>query len=295
MNEKNKIIFTKSNTIQNRSTYYFTTPSEQAKANLFYRDMFGHFVCDERYKVERPTFDSYLLMYTLEGAGTIITPHGKSICRKNDIALVDCNKEHTYYADEFWDFLWFHFNGNASRQLVEFVLARQGTVFHAAETWLSFQYFKYLTEKQSQSSLASEITMSAHIHRILAELAAHEPSGKDYSHKSMVVNKTIQYINRHYSEPLSIQQIADQAGVSKSSLCHIFKSETGFPPYDFIITKRIDQAKHLLRSGNLTISELSYQVGFQSESHFIKTFREREGMSPTEFRRCKSFEPLKSV
>ena len=294
MNE-NEMIFTKAtNTIQTRSTHYFATPSEQTKAILFYRDMFGHFACDNRYRVERPAFDSYLLMYTLEGTGTIITPRGKSICRKNDIALIDCNKEHKYYADDFWEFMWFHFNGSASHQIVDFILARQGTVSHAAETWLSFQCFRDLTEKQLPSSLAGEITISAHIHRILAELAMYEPSGKNRSHRTEIANKALQLIDRHYSKALSILDIAEQLGVSKSSLCHIFKAETGFSPYDYIITKRIDQAKYLLRKMDLTISEISYQIGFQSESHFTKTFRERVGMSPTEFRRSSSFDKSKN-
>lgn len=277
-------VFTKSNTIQDRSTHYFATPSDGIRETLFYRDMFGHFVCDNRYRVERTTFDSYLLIYTLEGKGTVITPGGKSICLKDDIALIDCNQAHSYFANEFWDFLWFHFNGNASRRLVSFILSRQGTITHATDPWQTTQCFEYLTKAQTENSVALEITLSSYIHHILAELAAYEMYGKALSSKPDIASRAARYISQHCSEPLSIQQIADEVGVSKSSLCHIFKNETGFSPYDYMIGRRIDIAKDLLWSTDLTISEISDRVGFQSESHFIKTFRMRTKMSPTTFR-----------
>lgn len=277
-------VFTKSNTIQEHSTHYFSTPSDGIRESLFYRDMFGHFVCDSRYRVERTIFDSYLLIYTLEGEGTVITPDGKSICQKHDIALIDCNQAHTYYANEFWDFLWFHFNGNASRKLVNFILSRQGTITHVTDSWQMVESFQYLTKAQTENSVALEITLSAHIHHILAELAAYELYGKTLSSKPDIANRAAQYISQHCSEPLSIQQIANEVAVSKSALCHIFKSETGFSPYDYMIGRRIDMAKDLLWSTDMSIREISQRVGFLSESHFIKTFRMRTKMSPTTFR-----------
>lgn len=278
-------VFTKAiNTIQDRSTHFFSTPSNSIQEILFYRDMFGHFVCDNRYRVDRSAFDSYLLMYTLEGKGVVVTPSGKSICRKHDIALVDCNQEHTYYANEFWDFLWFHFNGNASRKLVSFILSRQGTITPAVDPWQTAQCFESLTREQTENSIAQEITQSAQIHHILAELAAYASYAKERSPKTDIASRAARFISQHCCEPLSIQQIADEIGISKSSLCHIFKNETGFSPYDYMIGRRIDMAKNLLWSTELTISEISYRVGFQSESHFIKTFRARTKMSPTTFR-----------
>lgn len=136
-----KYRFTKKDTIRDRSTIYFNTPSEWAKENLFYIEMYGHFVCDSRYEIKREVFNSCLLILTIEGSGTIETHSRTSVCKKEDIAIIDCNEEHAYRANGKWEFLWIHFNGNKSREMVRMLIDHQGNVAHIPETSLTSRFF----------------------------------------------------------------------------------------------------------------------------------------------------------
>ena len=280
-------MFSKANTIQERSTLYFTIPSDWAKKNLYYLELYGHFTCDNKYRIEREPFNSYLLMLTLDGSGTIsVPPSGdKHICRKNDLSIIDCNQAHCYYANNNWEFLWFHFNGNSSKEISRYIIEKYGHVTHIQETALSAYYIKSLTKKDFSSSINNEILISSYIHQVLADIISYEKDAQKNSRDYMLTNKAIAFIEKHYTDNISINRISEYLKVSQSSFCHIFKEETGFSPYDFIINKRLNRAKYLLKSTDAPIEEISYEVGFQSESNFIKTFKQKNQTTPGAFRK----------
>ena len=72
--------------------------------------------------------------------------------------------------------------------------------------------------------------------------------------------------------------------ISVSTLSHTFKEETGFSPYDYILHRRLEQAKMLLWTSDLTVGEIAYSIGFQSPAHFIKLFKKQNQITPSAFR-----------
>jgi two-component system response regulator YesN len=98
----------------------------------------------------------------------------------------------------------------------------------------------------------------------------------------------IDYINHHYSEDLSIAQLADIFSLSPNYLSSLFKKEKQMKFIDYLTDLRIERAKSLLRSTNLTVKEISRQVGYHSQSHFNAVFCEKVGCTPVEFKRSES-------
>lgn len=271
-------------TIQKYSGIYFNTPSNWAKKNLYYLETYGHFVCDDKYSVSRAPFNSFLLMLTLKGSGTIITDTVQGECKKDDIVLLDCNLPHSYFANGEWEFLWFHFNGNNSKDMVKYITDQCSIIVHTDETSLSNYHFKLLAHNPFEKSISNEIIISSYISEILAQIVSVACTKKQDMQNVRLVNRAIDYIEIHYKDALTNAEIAKQLGVSSSAFCHIFKEETGFSPYDFILTKRINQAQQLLKTTDKSVSEIGYMVGFQSESNFIKVFRLKTNMTPGVFR-----------
>lgn len=285
------IQYNKNNTIQNRSEIYYNSASKFARDNLLHVEMYGHYVCDSNYRVVRDPFDSYLLILTLSGNGILVTsPNGESSCCKNDIALINCNNYHTYYADRHWEFLWFHFNGAHAGNLCDHLIADFGNVSPLDSASPVFQSFRAVTEKPQLDTLNHEILIAAEISRILSGIITSHEKAHRSSRDFALITRAIDYIDKEYMNDLSVRKIAAELSVSESNLSHVFKHETGVSPYEFLLNKRINQAKYLLKLSNKTVSQIALEIGFQSDSHFVKTFRERTHTTPSAFRKNASFE-----
>ncbi len=99
-----------------------------------------------------------------------------------------------------------------------------------------------------------------------------------------VITKAKQYITEHHSEDLSLSQVAKYVHTSVFYFCKLFKRTTGVNFTEFVSRIRIEKSKNLLLNRNLRISEIAYEVGFQSLTHFNRTFKNIVGESPTEYR-----------
>lgn len=96
---------------------------------------------------------------------------------------------------------------------------------------------------------------------------------------------TKRYIDSHYQESISLDQLAELNHVSKFHLSHAFTEEYGISPINYLISKRISEAEHLLLTTDFSLSLISNTTGFSSPSYFAQIFKKQKGMSPTEFRK----------
>ena len=101
------------------------------------------------------------------------------------------------------------------------------------------------------------------------------------------MQKFLTYINEHYSEEISLEDLAKSANVSKSECLRCFKSCLDTTPYKYIIEFRLSKAANLLKNTNIPVSSIASAVGFNHISHFGKCFKEKTGVTPKEYRRTK--------
>ena len=105
--------------------------------------------------------------------------------------------------------------------------------------------------------------------------------------KKYVVEQIIDYFETHYSEKISLDQIAENMYLSSFYISKIFKSETGDTPIRHLIDIRLDRAKKLLESGTEgSIQEVASMVGYDDAYHFSKLFKKKYGISPSQVRRA---------
>jgi len=99
-----------------------------------------------------------------------------------------------------------------------------------------------------------------------------------------LVQKARDYIEKHQTEELSLSEVAKAAGASVFHFCKIFHKSTGLKFTDYVARVRLEQARTQLLNPNRRISEVAYDVGFQSLTQFNRTFKRVFGQSPSEFR-----------
>ena len=93
------------------------------------------------------------------------------------------------------------------------------------------------------------------------------------------------YIDRHFAEEFSLQQMADALHVSPYYLAHVCKDTTGYSPVQYLRRRRIGEAQTLLITTDLPVTRIAAQVGYDNPSHFNAQFSKAVGMSPRTFRR----------
>ena len=99
-----------------------------------------------------------------------------------------------------------------------------------------------------------------------------------------VITRAKEYIQQNQAEDLSLGQVAKAVNTSTFYFCKLFKKVTGLNFTDYVSRVRIEKAKNLLLNPNLRVSEIAYEVGFQSLTHFNWVFKKIIGQSPTEYR-----------
>jgi AraC-like DNA-binding protein len=99
-----------------------------------------------------------------------------------------------------------------------------------------------------------------------------------------VITRAKEYIQEHQTEELSLGQVAKAVNTSTFYFCKMFKKVTGINFTDYLSRVRIEKSKNLLLNPNLRVSEIAFEVGFQSLTHFNRVFKKILGQSPTEYR-----------
>ncbi|HKJ33377.1 MAG TPA: helix-turn-helix domain-containing protein [Balneolales bacterium] len=99
------------------------------------------------------------------------------------------------------------------------------------------------------------------------------------------IKKAKRYIQENIDQDLSLGDVASSVNWSAYYFSRMFKKATGINFVDYLSRVRIEQAKHMLLNPHLNVSEIAYEVGFQSITHFNRVFRKLTGESPSDFRR----------
>lgn len=98
----------------------------------------------------------------------------------------------------------------------------------------------------------------------------------------------ISYIQNHYREKVMLEQIARAGKVGKTGCCNLFKKYTGKTPNGYLTELRLRKGAELLCHSDMTVQEISYEVGFSGASYFTETFRKYYGCTPGEYRKRQS-------
>jgi AraC family transcriptional regulator len=96
----------------------------------------------------------------------------------------------------------------------------------------------------------------------------------------LTLQQVTEYIHEHLHQDLKLIELSAIAQLSPYYFLRLFKHHTGFTPHQYILTQRIEQAKHLLQHSKLSIAEIAVQTGFSDQSHLTRCFKRRFGVTP---------------
>jgi AraC-like DNA-binding protein len=97
------------------------------------------------------------------------------------------------------------------------------------------------------------------------------------------------FLAAHSGERILIPQAAKVAGISPYHFIRLYSRAFGETPHEFMMRRRLEQAQRLLRGGSLSVTEICFEVGYESPGSFSSSFRRFSGVSPRDYRRLWSF------
>jgi AraC-like DNA-binding protein/ligand-binding sensor protein len=138
---------------------------------------------------------------------------------------------------------------------------------------------KVLTPEQYQGFVRLLETFAGHLALIGNSIAVSETKVEPDS-----VRKARSYIEENYDRPISLKEAAGVVNTSVRYFCKVFKNYTGITFVDYLTRLRIEKSKSLLLNPHKRISEIAYEVGFESLTQFNRSFKKYAGMTPTKYR-----------
>ena len=138
---------------------------------------------------------------------------------------------------------------------------------------------RVLSSRQHESVVKLLAIFAEHLSMVSNQIVVREQHAEP-----PVVARAKQFITEHQTEELSLEQVANAVHTSKFYFCKMFKKATGINFTDYLSRVRTERAKNLLLNPNLRVSEIAYEVGFQSLTHFNRVFKRILGRSPTDYR-----------
>lgn len=144
------------------------------------------------------------------------------------------------------------------------------------EAWY---HSKVLTPQQYSAFIELLHVFSRHL-SLVFEGEASAPSEAD----APVIQKARKFISEHQQEDLHVGEVAKQLNMSVFYFCKVFRKATGLTFTEYLAQVRVTKAKNLLQNPHARITEVAFEAGFQSITHFNRSFRKFEGKSPKQYR-----------
>lgn len=271
-----------------KSEVYFSSPSQTAKKLYYYPISAGHFFCVKGYHLIRKNYNSLLITHIIDGTFTYIKDGKHITARTGDTVILDCYKPHEYYTNDSFESIWIHIAGANSFELFEEIEKTDGNLVKCRDVNHVKKLLFRIYDSISGVNPPSELNMSLDIYKVFAELLNPQSiKSKGESSYEDSIQYIKNYIAENLNEKLTVQKLADKSHMSTSHFSRVFKQQTGFSPYDYVLITRLNKAKYLLQKTDMTVASIAYETGFNSESNFICFFTDNEGISPGKFRKLK--------
>jgi len=231
--------------------------------------------------------DHYLIHYIISGKGYYKSNNKIFTLSAGDTFLVYPNTEVLYYADEKdpWEYAWVGFTGSdASTILKATDFSKEYPIIKQAASGDSIHRQLLHIYDARGNEFEHAVEMTGRLYTMLAIFMHNASKSSEQNTAATYVQKGIEYISANYSYNITVEDIADYVGLSRSHLFRSFESILGQSPKEFLTDFRMKQACYLLEHSSLSITAIANSIGFDNSLYFSKTFHKIKGMAPKEYR-----------
>lgn len=243
----------------------------------------GSYHCVDAYEINRTYHDALLLVYVIEGKMFLKYREIDYMLNAGDAFIIDCRYPQHYGSVDRLDFLWAHINQGNSLEICEELNRLYGPVIRHENIGQVQEKLLNILSYYRNEQYPSDYVISAECFGALCHFYAND-SLKERSKKNQAVSMSIEYMKYHLASDIRVSDVADAVHISKHHFSRLFKEHSGMSPHNYLIKLRLDRAKHLLTTTEMTIRDIAFEVGFKSDMGLITAFKEKLGISPGKYR-----------
>ena len=249
----------------------------------------GYEKCESLHSWGKGVRDHYLIHHITSGKGVFSTPTGSFELKAGDTFLIypETLISYTADADDPWEYYWVNFRGEDSEYILRKTdLTPQLPVMHGC-TQEILRAMEDIAANPARST-CDNIELTGRLYILLSLLVKSSTGAELSSPKAEEKRRRLRtardYIEINYPLPISVEDIAAAAGVSRAALFRLFKAELNTAPADYLIAYRISQAKKLLSETDISITAVARSVGYEDNLYFSRAFKRLTGVSPSDYR-----------
>ena len=266
------------------------TPSAFARTSLIHLQETGSLRATKPHTSQRENLASYLFFRVCSGGGTLQYAGRTRPLRAGDCVFLDCQKPYSHRtSDDLWQLKWVHFYGPNMNSIYDKYTERGGgPCFHPKNP----EPYDRLLNKLYETAASEDHVRDMRIFETLAALLtllmeeSWDPESRRHSpFRKQDLQEIKEYLDRHYAQRITLDDLADRFYINKFYLTRIFKEQFGTSINNYLLQTRITHAKQLLRFTDRTIESIGRECGIEDANYFSRMFRKVEGISPGEFRR----------
>ena len=234
--------------------------------------------------------NEYQLLYLTEGEGIFYSTNVReAIIREGDLFLLFPGEWHSYHPNPRtgWKSYWIGFRGrNIDDRVRAGFLSPQKPIYHVGFSDEIVRLYKEAYDTALIEAAYSQQMMAGIVNHLIGLMYSLERNiqlGRTQAHVDMISRARLR-IREALESDLTIQQVAQDLGVSYSNFRKLFKEHTGMSPAIYQQDLRLQRAKELLTTTDLSIKEIAYRLNFESPDYFSFKFKAQTGRRPTELR-----------
>lgn len=273
-----------------QSSRILYTPSPFARTSLFYLQEVGSLTAIQPHTSRREKLQSYLCFVVARGAGELVYDGKQYPLVAGDVVFIDCRKPYSHATGQsLWSLQWCHFNGEAIPAIYEKYLSWGGLpVFRPKDSKPFSDQLRSLFEMASSEDYIRDMRINSLLSTLLEQIMSyswHPEIAAEHPASRVDLREIKAYIDAHYMEKISLTDLAQTFFVDKSYLCKIFKEAYGITVNNYLVSRKITEAKRLLRFSDKTVEEIGILLGIGEPAYFSRVFKKIEGVSPREYRK----------
>lgn len=242
--------------------------------------------------IDRPEgYPYYHWLQTYEGEGVFNFSGHEFLLTPGKAVLVTPYTPHFYYSDHStdvkWSTLYMTFNGAAIDPILNALDMNYSAVYEETDEVSFADNIQSMLREMDQGGQYVEFESSASLYQFLLTLKEHGKVNNKLSISQAYKNirPIVEWLELMYAENIGLLEMSEKAQMSSQHLNTLFHDAFGISPYFFLVQLRIRESKRILITNpKLTMNEVSKMVGFNSVSHFVSTFKKREGLTPSMYR-----------
>lgn len=230
-------------------------------------------------------YDYPQIFYCTVGSGMLRFDGTQTEIKPGMGFFIPASYPHEYYPlGDVWDNHWIIPGGYASGRMLAEMGFDRPRVFTLDSTERLDRIFAEMHEALQYDRVYGNLRASGCLYDFLIEFERAMDHIGDSGQANPAVVKCVDFIDREYTRQITMEDLCSASGMSKQHICRLFRITLGTRPMEYIAKHRIQAAKALLSSTNMTTEEIAEAVGFGSSSYFCKLFKRYEGISTTQFR-----------